>query len=350
MDALRTCPVSDLTAEAGTASRSIKLTWTETDVPTSAKILVERKSADGAWELAATVDAGAGTYQDEGLQAGVSYIYRVRVKYAEADYSASSQTAKYDIPPYTQTVLALEEEEYVTDDTTKDITIKATLAAAGGEALAGQTVTLSLDFEHSIQELTAITDENGVATFTFKPDYLGLAIVSAMFADNDEASLMHSSAEATLYVGQTEWKAAPVIWSISDGILPGNLVSLNGYGMADVANLKVYYAPHGTAITAESATLPIINSDATYGYYVSAQLPEDAQPGLYDLAVANSYGMSEIMTLNIARPLFIDEYEAWNGQTIMLSGRNLEGAQFGYHGTTKLRLVSGGEAIEQTIT
>ena len=31
--------------------------------------------------------------------------------------------------------------------------------------------------------------------------------------------------------------------------------------MADVANLKVYYAPHGTAITDSSATLEIENSD-----------------------------------------------------------------------------------------
>lgn len=205
---------------------------------------------------------------------------------------------------------------------------------------------INCDWEHDTQEIgTAQTDVNGVASFTFLPAYLGSATMTATFADNDDAHLSHANATASIYVGETVWQHAPIIYKISDAVLPGDLVNINGYGFRneDMSKLSIQYAPHTTdTISAEppadAENMEIVQTDARDGFYVVAELPADAAAGLYDIWVTNGIGYAQPVTLNAARPLFISEYEAWAGQTIEISGRNLLAGQFGADSTTKVRL------------
>lgn len=145
--------------------------------------------------------------------------------------------------------------------------------------------------------------------------------MTAAFADNDDAKLSHSSATASAYVGEVDWQRAPIIYKISDAVLPGDLVNINGYGFhnEDMTKLAVKYAPHTSDTVsaeppAEAADMEIVQTDARDGFYVVAELPAGAAAGLYDIWVTNGYGYAEPVTLNAARPLFISEYEAWDGQ------------------------------------
>lgn len=348
---------SELSVVTGDKAHSAKLTWKEgVSLEDNAKIIVERKSTeDIVWKAVATLSKGICAYQDEDLTAGEAYTYRLRTKVG-ASYSENGKSVTYLVPAYAKTILTLDKEGYSVSNAEETISIIATLTEENGNPCVNQSIVLNVDFGHAQQTVDAVlTDEDGNATFEFKAEYLGDAQVEATFSDNDQDRLLHASAEATLFVGETEWEQAPVLWRISEGIMPGNLVSLNGYGMADVENLEIYYAKHtsGEAAaepTEEAVTLTPVNMDSVYGCYVVVQLPEDVEPGLYDFWIKNAYGYSNPMVLNAARALFMDEYEAWAGQMMMISGRNLEGAQFGFDSISKVRLVNGSDVYEQTVT
>ena len=147
----------------------------------------------------------------------------------------------------------------------------------------------------------------------------------------------------------------PVIWKVSDAVSPGGTVAIYGYGL-DAQQIEVKMCPHtgagiGQRPGADAIALPILQFDIQNGSYVMAQFPEDAKAGLYDLWIRNGAGWSNSLTLNAPRPLFISEYEAWEGQSISLSGRGLDGQQFGAERNTLLRLVGAdGMQYSQTIT
>lgn len=345
IDKVSESAAANLLVTAGTEPRSANLAWQETSLDSTAQIAIDRKTADGAWETIQTVQAGVKEYVDSDLQAGATYSYRLRV-ISGTTYSLPCTEASYTVPVYTLTTLALDKQLYSVKNSAQTVQVKATLTDAQNQKLAGETIHLSAAFTSTTQDIgTAVTDQDGIATFDFRPTYLGQATLTARFADNDEKHLMNSSATAELFVGETDWDYAPVIYKISDAVLPGNLVNINGYGFRneDMTKLAVKYAPH-TADTAaaeppaDAKDMEIVQTDARDGFYLVTELPADAAAGLYDIWVTNGIGYAEPVTLNAARPLFISEYEAWAGQTIEISGRNLLAGQFGADSATKVRL------------
>lgn len=351
-------PTKDLTATAGTTARSVVLNWAESaGISSGTKILIERAKNGGDWSQIAELDAGVKTYLDKNLEAGATYAYRLRSVCGTAYtwYGAAAQCA---VSAYSSTELTFAQSGYTAKSCDETVTVKLQLKTATGSVCVGQSVSLSVDFGHDTQAVeTQATDADGYATFPFKPKYMGEATLRAAFADNDEENLMNTTATATLYVGETDWTSAPVIWNISDGVKPGELISLNGYGLKnseDMSKLVVKCAPHtGEAPKLppeDAATLEIIQTDSRDGYYLVVKFGEDLTAGAYDVWASNGYGWSSPVLLNTPRPLFISEYQAWCGQAMTISGRNFAASLFGAKTDTKVRLSSGSTAYEQSIT
>ena len=355
MDAPTDNITSGLTvAEDKNVVRTVNLSWNENGQ--GDKILVARKQGtDGAWKVIASVNAGVKQFTDSDLVPGETYSYALMTMTGYR-VSLAGIIKSVAVKAYPKTSITLDSEGYRADDATQKIEGTITLKNSSGVGIAKQQLYMVVDFGHAQQTVELpLTDTKGQVKFSFYPAYLGDAEITVTFRVNDDAPLAGSTKTVVLFVGETAWVSAPVLWEISEGIMPGNLVSLNGYGMSDVANLKVYYAKHSAATApntppANAGTLVPVNTDPVYGCYVVVQLPLDAEPGLYDFWVENANGISNPMVLNTARALFMDEYEAWNGQTIMISGRNLQAQQFGMNAATKVRLVSGASIIEQTLT
>ena len=358
---------SDLKAELAAEARSIDLTWTETGAPEGSKIMIFRKTADEGYAPIATVDAGVKAYHDTGLEAGQTYAYKLCCVSGNT-YSAYSKEVACTVAAYAQGVLTLDQTAYTVADSTQDVTVLATVKDTAGTAYEGVEVSVKVSWEFDpteTQTYTAQTNAEGVAIITFKPEYMGDAVLTVKSADHDAYKLSGAEETVTLFVGRKSWTAAPVIYRISEGVAPGQTLGIYGYGMyesgsetdVNVNNVTIYYAPHtGATAPAEpaagTAVLEVLQSDYENGTYLMAELPAGTAGGLYDVWVKNAYGYSKPVVLNAARPLFISEYEAWAGQTIQVSGRNLDATQFGAARNTQLRLVpvGGGEAAVQTLT
>lgn len=348
--------ISNFALSAGDAARSVKLTWSEQNLPTGITLVLDREVEEGAWTEYARLQAGVCEYLDSGLAAGTTYSYRLRTLDGTS-YSACSSILTYIVPAYQNTTLTFDKTLYSAKDSTVAIEATVTLLDESNAGCTNQTINLTADWGHDTQHIgTAQTDSNGIAVFMFYPAYLGEATLTATFADNDEAKLSHSSATASAYVGESDWPRAPIIYKTSDAVLPGDLVNINGYGFCseDMTNLAVKYALHisdtiSAEPPAEAEDMEIVQTDARDGFYVVTELPASATAGLYDIWVTNGYGYAEPVTLNAARPLFISEYEAWGGQTIKISGRNLLAGQFGAELKTKVRLTNDTNSYEQML-
>ncbi len=347
-DSVSTNPVSGLSVTAGTAARSATLTWTETGAASTDTLVLERQAGSGAWEELTTLAPGAKTYTDTNLRSGTKYSYRIYVrKSASATYITDPVSLTTET--YQTTVLTLDKDAYTVAGTDDTLTVAATLKTEAGAACAGVSVSLVVDFEHSIQNVAAVTtDANGVATFQFQPQYLGNATVTAYSEDYDPSRYAYAVSEAsTLLAGETTWERPAVGYKVSDAVSPGDLISINGYGFKnkDMSLLQVRYAPHGSASVEDAQAMEIMQTDERDGYFIVTKLPEEAAGGLYDIWVDNGYGWSEPIVLNAPRPLFMSEYEVWEGQTIKISGRALESAQFGGTTATKVRLTKGSTTV-----
>lgn len=348
IDDAAACAIDSLTVAGGSEPRSARLSWNAASLDSNAQIIVDRRVTDGAWDTLATLsveESQSGQYLDRALNAGTTYEYRLRT-ICGTSYSLATQAVSYTVPTYKATELTLDKALYTADSTADTVIVKATLKDSSSAVCAGQTVLLKAEWPHGTQTIpAAVTDENGVAEFSFQPDYLGQATLTADFEDNDTAHLNHSTAAAELFVGETNWNYAPVVYKVSEAVLPGDLVNINGYGFRneDMTKLAVKYASHTTDTVAaeppaDAKDMEIVQMDARNGYYLVTELPANATAGLYDIWVTNGIGYAEPITLNAARPLFISEYEAWDGQTIEISGRNLLAGQFGSDAVTKVRL------------
>ena len=339
-----------LTARESTAvPRAIDLSWEEKDSATG-KILIFRKAQGGSYSQIGSVDAGVKQYTDTGLVAGTTYTYKLMVSNGLNQYSMFSKEATCAVSGYTATTLTLDKAAYTLAGADDTLTVTAMLLDANGTAYGDLQAELTAvwDFDgKTSQTVTALTDENGQIVFTLKPDYMGSAKLLVRFADNDLYGLAQSAAEAVLFVGQTQWEAAPVIWKLSDAIKPGDTIGVYGYGLSEDSQVKLKLRGQSEA---KVLTAQVLQYDIENGSYVMALLPEAAMPGVYDLWVENSLGSSKIMPLNAARPLFISEYEAWAGLSIQVSGRALDATLFGGRQNTLVHLVKDGQRYPQIVT
>ena len=139
------------------------------------------------------------------------------------------------------------------------------------------------------------------------------------------AGLLLPGAPAASYAQETAQAAsAPYIFKVTDAVSPGEQFSLNGEYFTSASEVFAY--PVGRS--EGEVSLPVTQYDTTDRQYLVCTLPEN-MAGAWDVRVRNESGLSEAYTLNGPRPLYISETEAWAGQTLQISGRNFDLADFG---------------------
>ncbi|MHA6480551.1 S-layer homology domain-containing protein [Paenibacillus sp. strain BS8-2] len=340
--------------------RSAKLSWSGGDAGSIA--VIERSAqAEGPFVQAGTTDAAEGTYVDADLGSGGTYYYRLRVKDGGRYSLPGDSVVSVDVPAYQATALQFDSEAYDVARSGSAVELNVTLTAEGVPA-SGQTIAFNLSGRTVGDYIpaalgTAVTDEDGVATLSFTPDYLGSFTVTATFAADDVDQLANSARDVALSIGGKAWELPPVIYKLSDAVKPGELISINGYGLkaGDTDEIQVVMKAHNGSGSmpalppADGTQAAIKQYDQRDGYFVVAEFPEQLTAGQYAVWINNGHGWSTPTLLNAARPLFISEYEAWEGQTIDLSGRNLMAEQFGMDSATRLRLANDTRTVEQKI-
>ena len=97
------------------------------------------------------------------------------------------------------------------------------------------------------------------------------------------------------------------------------------------------------AVPPANAIYPAIIQTDKDGHFVVARMPWDV-PGVYNVWVTNQYSQSwsSCLKLNVARALFMSDYQAYNGLDIEVVGRNFDQSEFGGATATQVRLNNGG--------
>ncbi|MEI8195929.1 MAG: hypothetical protein WCI73_08485, partial [Phycisphaerae bacterium] len=95
----------------------------------------------------------------------------------------------------------------------------------------------------------------------------------------------------------------------------------------------------------------IVQTDSNGSAFVVATMPSGLAPGVYDVWVKNSGGWSSGARMNVARALDLSDYQASNGITIEITGRNFDQSEFGGTTATQVRLNDGsGHYLLEPIT
>jgi hypothetical protein len=150
----------------------------------------------------------------------------------------------------------------------------------------------------------------------------------------------------------TQVEMAPTIYRTTDAIKADKLITINGEALTSTSVVYI-----NTANGVPSETPPVGSTQLTIqqtdrdGQFIVAQFPSNAAPRVYNLWVKNSYGYSKAYKVNAPRPLFISEKEAFNGESIEISGRNLDATVYGASSQiTQVRLVNVSSGSTYTIT
>ena len=142
--------------------------------------------------------------------------------------------------------------------------------------------------------------------------------------------------------------SAPIILLATDAVTPGTAFTVNGTGMTP-ASVQVAIALEpangvSPATPPANAIYPAItqtDTNSADGEFVTATMPLTATPGVYDLWVKNASGWSSPYLLNAARSLYQSQYQAYNGMTMEMVGRNFNQSEFGGKTETEVQLNDG---------
>ena len=226
--------------------------------------------------------------------------------------SVSKETAPYDL-----TKIVFEKNDYVVSYG-ETLTAKATVYCEKDDTYfpyPNVEVRFMLDGEkvYSYEGITAypnmntdlatvVTDENGVASFTYRQKYAGdYRIVASVSAIPDSVDPEKGTAASSASVPFTQLEEydekLPVVWTISDAIKPGDSVTMTGNNFVPNADLKIAYAPSiGAELTAfDEDNVPddckyvmledLIVTDSVYETGISFIFPATENAGTYDIWV-----------------------------------------------------------------
>ena len=191
-----------------------------------------------------------------------------------------------------------------------------------------------------------ITDSEGNATLSFTMIYPGDYTIYATvdeYEDETDPSGENGYDKyvkiVELLVGETETEEEykPILTSITDAVKPGETVVLSGYYIKDDGELKIAYKKNegdeaGEFNSVGASYLSLEKVDVVDNLNETAlmfDLPKNLAAGVYDFYVHNKNGWSKGITLNAARPLFLDQEAAYEGQQIQINGRNFLLSEFG---------------------
>ena len=152
----------------------------------------------------------------------------------------------------------------------------------------------------------------------------------------------------------TPWTTPPVILKISDAVVAGAPLTINGGGIyANTVDIALALDTTGASPTTPpaSALHPQILQIDTSNQFVVVTMPAGATPGIYNVWIKNEFGWSSLYKMNAARALFMSDYQAYTGISLEVTGRNFDQSEFGGITATQLRLNNGsGGVYTQTIT
>ena len=360
--------ISNLTLERE-GVKTINLAWERNSDDTIAMIY-RKLNTEEYWMYLATVNGTS--YTDNATQPTCTYEYKVLpatkrlisgTKQGAYDVFAPDRGLRTEIAtaPYDLTKITFERESYVVpygeelevkvtvqrqiDGTYvpyPNVEVKFTLAGGNSQHFVGTTPHPNMNLDLA----TVTTDENGQAAFSYLQPYAGeYTVVASLEAIDDPVIPDYGSAAST---GTTvfaqleqETEKTPRIATISDAIKPGDTVTITGNNLMPNSDLRIAYAPSmdGNVKAFEEGEEPyncrylsledMIVTDNTYETGLSFIFPEKEIAGTYDVWVKTTYGWSNGITLNAARPLYINQDGGYAGVTIELVGRNFFVSDFG---------------------
>ena len=360
--------ISNLTSKRE-GVKTINLAWERSSDDTIAMVYRRLKTEEQWMYLAAVNDT---SYTDNATQPTCTYEYKVVPATKRKIVGTTSGAYNVWAPdrclltevstaPYDLTKITFERESYVVpygeeleakitvqrqiDGTYvpyPNVEIKITLAGGSSQYFVGTMPHPNMNLDLA----TVITDENGQASFSYLQPYAGeYEVVASLEAIDDPAVPDYGSAASigTTVFTQLEKVAnkTPRIGTISDAIKPGDSVTITGNNLTPNSDLRIAYAPSvdGNVKAFEEGNEPynckylsledMIVTDSTYETGLSFIFPKNEVAGTYDVWVKTTYGWSNGITLNAARPLYINQDGGYAGVTIELVGRNFFVSDFG---------------------
>ncbi|MEI8196405.1 MAG: hypothetical protein WCI73_10890, partial [Phycisphaerae bacterium] len=152
----------------------------------------------------------------------------------------------------------------------------------------------------------------------------------------------------------TPWVTPPILLKVSDAVVAGAPLTVNGGGInagsVDVA-IALYTTGASPAVPPAGALHPQIMQVDKDGQFVVCTMPTGATAGVYNVWVKNEFGWSSLVKMNVARALFMSDYQGYAGLSLEVTGRNFDQSEFGGTTATQLRLNNdSGGVYTQTIT
>ena len=374
-------------------SKTINLTWENKSAETYTSIYRREKGAE-LWDFLGETEPGIASYTDNTAKVSTTYEYALSsatIRTAQPQYEYRALKADFETPEirvksynlpnfgdiaeiktadYRPTKIEFETSGYAAQKG-QDFNVKVKLYkekddSSDFEVYPGVKVFFKLDGDnvYSILGINTyenmnpvfgnyddenaqyvVTDENGEAEVTGSIPYAGEYELIAYIEpqpdpENDfygfDACESRVSATASEPVSTSP--QVPVLWSVTDGVTPGDAVSLMGYNLADDGDLKIAYAKnqgkapgafeegrHFYYLTEEDISF----IDSANGSGIMFIFPATAQPGAYDFYVHNAEGWSNGITMNAVRPIYTSAEAAYEGQEVQIVGRNFLQYEYG---------------------
>ncbi len=392
-----------------TGVQTVNLSWENKTAEQTTKIY-RREKGETLWNLLATTEAGATTYVDNDTNVASEYEYilgsgMLTVHDEEGDnhYKFGNivpKTYKGNIPneseivsvktaPYTLTKLEFDKIRY---EFGKGKQWSARVYAYVQNESTGEyepypnaTIQFSLNGDRVYSAIAGVdvanmntdlgeftTNAQGFVRFTYTPEYAGDYSVEAYLAPVPRpGDPEHGTAKATassIFISSEDVIGyAPYLQSITDAIKPNDTVSVTGNYISLDDSFKVALAPNVGVkpSTFDESNEPanvrylsvedMLVTDSVYESGIMFIMPKDLACGSYDVWVRNQNGWSNGITLNAARPLYINQNTVYAGQQIEIVGRNFLVSDFGIgteaqaYATTKIKLVEKGGSASYVV-
>lgn len=362
-------------------ARNVALSWENAD-STSITNIYRREQGEDVWNLVAVAEPGATSYLDTETSVARTYEYMIGCgtprTYTDKDdfygWKCVPDVADCNLPDeanavtvstaaYSLTYIEFDKASYEADYG-KSVSLRVTVyrQQEGGEEYvpyAGVPVTFTLggDPAYHVQDGqdtpnmqtdlgTYTSNANGQVRFNWKQEYAGEYTITASIAIvADETDPEHgtdgSSATVSFAQHRQETVASPYIANVTDAVKPGDAVTLSGNNLLVNDDFRVAYAPNtGKEAGAFTPSAPpagckyleaedMLVTDGTYRSGVMFIFPETEKAGSYDFWIETSAGWSNGITMNAARPLYINQDGAYAGVQIEVVGRNFFLSDFG---------------------
>ncbi|MBD2845538.1 hypothetical protein IDH44_10085 [Paenibacillus sp. IB182496] len=337
--------------------RDLELEWSDS---ASGSVAILRKiQGEADFVKIAETASGVDSYIDENAMPGTEYTYALQ-SISGTLYSLPSAAVSYVTASYDPTSLAWVQAPYSVAAPGQPVELTAVLTDEHEDPIAGYTVKFELEGEYVGTYIDPVigeaeTDGSGTASLVYTPPYAGEFGIRAWTEPNDVDLLDRAEAVTALDVLTPEWELEPLLLRATDAVKPGTLVQVSGHAMQaddwdDVKAVIEPLASAGPTPSVGAVELDIIQKDELRGQFMQMLLPSTISPGSYRLWVSNAQGWSAPFDLNTPRPLFLSDYEAFEGLSIDVSGRNFQAREFDAEEETKVRLDNGTNAYEVPVT